>query len=361
MLSSTSNSKLVPADIDLRGLWRRALGLAALGAIAIECLLRTAGHEPSVNDDKVLWSMWRGMASASSKRNTAVIAGSSRALLDIDLTAFEKAAPGWRCIQLAVDGTWPLTTVEELATCDDFRGLVLVDLDGVGLLEEKRDSQARWPQYFSNLFGNLGWVDKCVNHCVVVFLQSTMCLWTRGVGDLVRQHFRLRPSYLQTGIDRQRLAYYRVKMTERELARHRAWRLERRRDEYTEKCRAWAEVEGGVARLATAVRRIQSRGGSVVLVRLPTSDEHLQMDNTEFPRALFWDRLAQTVGCPTVHFQDYRQLASFECPDTSHLDAKDTTAFTERLVQLAPIANALRRSVTTARDHSRPETFAGSH
>ena len=81
--------------------------------------------------------------------------------------------------------------------------------------------------------------------------------------------------------------------------------------------------------MASAIER---RGGKVVFVRMPTSDEHWALDESKYPKALYWDRFAAVAEATAIHFLDVPGLAGFECPDTSHLDTRDSVAFTGRLV-----------------------------
>ena len=50
------------------------------------------------------------------------------------------------------------------------------------------------------------------------------------------------------------------------------------------------------------------------------------------PKSQYWDRIADLTGALTIHFQDYRSLSHFECPDLTHLDATDAQDFTKSLV-----------------------------
>ena len=79
--------------------------------------------------------------------------------------------------------------------------------------------------------------------------------------------------------------------------------------------------------------RIRARGGRVILVRFPTSGAlWTSVDERFYPRAEYWDVFAARTGMHMLHFQDVPGLAGFDCPDGSHIDAKDRTAFTEALL-----------------------------
>ncbi|WP_417851434.1 hypothetical protein [Thalassoglobus sp.] len=80
------------------------------------------------------------------------------------------------------------------------------------------------------------------------------------------------------------------------------------------------------------VQQIASRGGRVVFVRFPTSGEHWVLDNSQYPKSEYWDRMAAFTSAETIHFTDVPALTQFELPDTSHLDYRDAPAFTNRLL-----------------------------
>ena len=64
----------------------------------------------------------------------------------------------------------------------------------------------------------------------------------------------------------------------------------------------------------------------------PISDKLKALEDEQTPRARTWDPLVQQSGVPGIHFEDYPELASFQCPEWSHLSAGDSVEFTKRLV-----------------------------
>jgi len=52
------------------------------------------------------------------------------------------------------------------------------------------------------------------------------------------------------------------------------------------------------------------------------------------PRPYIWDMILRVTGAPGIHFEDYPQLSGFDCPEWSHLNKKDATEFTRRLIPL---------------------------
>jgi hypothetical protein len=91
-------------------------------------------------------------------------------------------------------------------------------------------------------------------------------------------------------------------------------------------------VEARFRDTAAAVQRIRARGGNVVFVRLPVSGDLKKLEDRATPRAGPWSRLLRETGAPGIYFEDYPELASFVCPEWSHLSAPDSVEFTHRLV-----------------------------
>jgi hypothetical protein len=80
-----------------------------------------------------------------------------------------------------------------------------------------------------------------------------------------------------------------------------------------------------------AVAAIRARGGNVVFVRHPSSGQVREIEDRITPRAAFWDRLLTETGAPGIYFEDHTSLRDFDCPEWSHLSAKDAVEYTQRL------------------------------
>ena len=82
------------------------------------------------------------------------------------------------------------------------------------------------------------------------------------------------------------------------------------------------------------IRAIQARGGQVVLFREPSGGEHLALDESNFPRADYWDAYARISPAVMIDFRDEPGFAAIPLPDTSHIDGPDVPRFTELLVAI---------------------------
>jgi len=67
---------------------------------------------------------------------------------------------------------------------------------------------------------------------------------------------------------------------------------------------------------------------------MPSSDEMWRYEQAQFPKEQFWDQIFKWSGVPTIHFKDDKNLSSFDCPDTSHLDAEDAVIFTRYMINI---------------------------
>jgi hypothetical protein len=84
--------------------------------------------------------------------------------------------------------------------------------------------------------------------------------------------------------------------------------------------------------VAAAVRKLQARGGKIVFVRFPFSGGLKKLEDRETPRIGIWDRVLKDTGAPGIHYEDFRDLADFNCPEWSHLSAGDSVEFSKRLI-----------------------------
>ena len=93
-------------------------------------------------------------------------------------------------------------------------------------------------------------------------------------------------------------------------------------------------------RVARLVKKIEKRGGHVIFVSLPTDGLVRAIDEKRYPRELFWDRFAKSVEVKAINSADYPTLIAFRCPDGSHMDLRERTAFTLALTKVLEIPAA---------------------
>jgi hypothetical protein len=93
-----------------------------------------------------------------------------------------------------------------------------------------------------------------------------------------------------------------------------------------------AAIEKRFGDTIAAVEKLRARGGKVVFVRLPVSGGLKALEDRTTPRNQTWDPLLQGTGAPGIYFEDFPELAGFNCPEWSHLSAGDSVEFSKRLV-----------------------------
>jgi len=81
------------------------------------------------------------------------------------------------------------------------------------------------------------------------------------------------------------------------------------------------------------VKAIENRGGRVLFVKMPSSGLIENYEQKKYPRELFWDPMISIAGVNGIRAADEPTLRTFNCPDGSHLDMRDRTEFTKRLVK----------------------------
>ena len=105
------------------------------------------------------------------------------------------------------------------------------------------------------------------------------------------------------------------------------------------------KIEARFVDTAAAVEKIRARGGKIVFVRFPMTGKLKEHEDATQPRSRAWTRLLNDTKAPGIDFEDFPELASFDCPEWSHLSAADSVEFTRRLVPYlrAALGNSRRR------------------
>ena len=93
-------------------------------------------------------------------------------------------------------------------------------------------------------------------------------------------------------------------------------------------------VESYLERTKIAVEKIVARGGNVVFIRMPSTGTLREMENKFSPRPVFWDAIISRTGAVGIHFEDYPELAKFDCPEWSHLTSSDSEMFSKLLMPI---------------------------
>lgn len=349
MPSSISNfdfERPVPV-LPWRGIVLSVVLLVLTASIAWEVRVRAWGYGPTLNDTNDLWAQRRRAVQPDS----IVILGDSRPLFDMDLDVLEQGL-GKRPVQLAMAGTCAYPVLADLAADERFHGTVICSVvplmffaPGGPLVENSEMALKRYHK--DTLAQRSGQVlGQLLEEHIAFFKTDELDL-----GALLAklpipnrkdaQLGPLLPPYFASQ-DRER----RARMID---ACAQPGALQTRvRDgwlplftpppppSYVPKEAFLAgmgkAIEARFGDAAAAVKKIRERGGKVVFVRFPVTGELKKHEDRMTPRVGPWNRLLKESGAPGIYFEDYPELASFNCPEWSHLSAPDSVEFTKRLV-----------------------------
>ncbi len=347
MPSSISSFERAIPGLPWRQLTLAAALLTLAATVAWEIRCRAWGYAPTLNDTPDLWAQRREAV----RPDSVVIIGDSRPLFDLDLDELEKGL-GHRPVQLALAGSCAYPILADLAADESFHGTVICGLvpgmwlaPGGFLLETSETALKRrrtWTlaQRASHELGML--TEEHIAFLKQEDLTLAMLLLRLPIpnrpGALVPPPF---PPYFQT-MNRER----RTRMTE---SCAQPGPLQDRvkygwpalftppppptyvpKDAFLKG--VGEAIEARFKDTAAAVQKLRARGGKVVFVRFPFTGELKKMEDAGAPRAGPWTRMLKDTGAPGIYFEDYPELAGFNCPEWSHLSAPDSVEFTKRLV-----------------------------
>jgi hypothetical protein len=313
--------------------WALAICLFAAALGAFEYHFRQLGFRPELADDVGLWCRARGQLRPNDPAAVALL-GSSR--MQLGMSAEVLADGGSRYpVQLAVTGSLCLPVLEHLSGDPSFVGTVICEVfPGLLAGHTKMPFPSRQAEYvkhyethsaYEYLETNLRMMVQanCVSRLPELGLWPIGEAIASGQWPAARQATELRSDrcILQ---DAARLSP--------EALEHGAPAPAPR--EHVVNHVDTRELDGTIDRVERMVQRIQSRGGKVVFLRMPSSGRTYAFEEEAFPRASEWDILAARTSARCVHFQDDRNLSNYRCPDGSHLAGRDTAEFTRRVADI---------------------------
>lgn len=334
-------------DARLKHFFKAAITAGLLMALFIgglEYYWRSKGYPLSFNDDKALWTLVRKELKSYTGPATVFI-GSSRIKFDIDIPTWEKLT-GERSFQLAIVGTSPRLVLLDLARDENFKGKLIVDVMdplnfGADTMRSELFAREALEYYHHETPA------QAVSAALNFRLESRLlCLEEGkfGLNSLVKELSQEnRAGVLAPTIPwRKELTYVtnrrQSKLTPFFLGNPQAQKA------HIEHWKKRAGFNSPVAfkpgaldsiclQYKTAIDRIRARGGTVVFLREPSNDVHLERELKFFPRKVYWDHLLSYTNTPGFHFSDYPATAGMICPEGSHLAPEDAVKYTSWLVQ----------------------------
>lgn len=300
--------------------------------LVAELIVRSVGMLPSVADSKLLWSMHRHKARGS---KVVAIIGSSRSQLGIDPEHVGLVFPGYRVVHLAIDGTPPFAVLKDLAEDENFDGIIVCDAFENFVLPDVRGIASPWVRHYHDIFSLMGTWQKRFDTWCQVRLQTHFAVLSpaMGLASLLERGPYL--SYIHMKPSRYRAAEYLTRMSAEQLTSHRNKRVVDL-ENHLAKSKAVLVKEYRQmlhTHLLPLYDKLRARNANLVIVRMPTTGKSWSAMDAFFPKSKYWDSITDETGIPTIHFQDYSVLSKYDCPDTSHLDAKDAPEFTVSLMR----------------------------
>lgn len=323
---STSASDRVPRAHPRAFVLVLAVVVVALGGY--ELALRSLGMTPHVHDDLGLWSLARERAE-SPDPSLVVFVGASRIQWDVDLDTWAQRT-GQTPVQLAMAFTSALPVLEDLAEDPEFAGTVVYSVTPSVEFEAGPPTGERGARHYIEHTRHENFGHRIENRLrkraqAPFAFRSAHIYVADDIPSLIEKG-TWRPNEMTTTLDRNTVADY--TMIDRGQRERDVLETLRQRS----KPASAAELDTRIRRLAELAAELRQKGGDVVFFRPPSSRSIRAFEASRYPRTAYWDRLAAGVGAKAVHFEDAPKLRAFECADGSHLDVRDTVAFTEALI-----------------------------
>jgi hypothetical protein len=325
--SSTSSSE-PPRAARRDGLaWLLALALAAGVVLAMHLHWQQQGYRAAIVDSKGLWALHRERATGG-EDTALVLLGASRIQAAIDMDLLRELAPGHRPLMLAVNGTYPLAVLRDLAHDDDFRGVVVCDIESNAFLPQFLPLQQQYVDYFHETWTPSWKFHRRVldhwQHATVLGDPRYSAVATLRHALLGTQPFR---DYARMRADRSTDIDFAAADPEA-VRRHFAETLAGNIDLWREirpTPEAWVEALQPVFEWAAM---IEARGGRVLFYQSPLHGSHVALWDAVYPPADYWQRFVELSPFPVLDGRAHPVLDAFALPDESHLDYRDKPAFT---------------------------------
>ena len=312
-----------------------SLVLAILLVGALEFHIRSEGGIPSLDHSSERWARVRGEIEADVNPNSVALLGASRMQSNISLETLSEALGDVQIHQLALSGAAPYSAFEDLAQNSQFKGLVVLSITPPLMMPGPAlEEQAPSVEYYNQHWNKARYIDTWLGDQV----SSRLALGDRyySATRLLRNLFKHGqvagpPDYVTTDINREmaiRFENVDVPALRKSRIDSMVYLMETQSHYDPAEWRKFIAEDFG-----RLVSNIEDRGGRVVVVYMPVSEDMLALETDILPREIYWDSIAELTEADTIHFLDDPVMSGFDLPDASHLDYSDKVVFTQILAE----------------------------
>jgi len=299
---------------------------------------RAFGSEPTTENSNGLWARERRRLDEGEGGRT-VIAGDSRMLFDVDLDTWQRLS-GERPIQLAIEGTSVLFTLEDLADDPQFHGRIVAGLApqvffyGFGFRADvvryfhKETPAQRVGQWLA-----MNTIDRLFGFYDTDFALGTVLerqdWWPARTGVPTYKDVR---KLSVSAPDRNTEMWRKVVVDEayRTLAQS-IWAQRFGPLDAEGKAHLEQSTAKQLDRAVAVVAKLRARGIPVLFVRPPSAGGYAEHERRDFPRESTWDVLLAKTAAPGIHYEDYPDMQGYAIPEWSHLAPFEKPRFTTAL------------------------------
>jgi len=300
---------------------------------------RDNGAIPSYKNSEGLWAIQRRRINNGDGDKT-VLSGSSRIFFDTQLDVWEEES-GERPIQLALEGTSPVTLMEDLADDADFTGSLLVgvapemmftgfEFRGTAFERHRDETPTQWMgQRISML------VEPYVafyHFDYALFAVIKRQAWPERDDVFVEMDVRRLAMYTS---DRNARLFHKVETDEdyAEIVKE-GWAQFHEPIEDLDKDELEEILEGRreqIERAVAATGKLRERGVEVIFIRNPAEGFYAMSEPMYFPREETWDVLIEKTGALGIHWMDHEELQGYRLPEWSHMSGSEADRYTKAL------------------------------
>ena len=310
--------------------------------VAWEMYVRSQDVTPSYRNSNGLWAEQRRKINKGAGDGW-VFTGSSRVLFNLQLDAWQ-ALDNRRPLQLALEGTSPVSVLEGLAEDADFTGSVIVGVaPGLffsgfeyrkgALKQHKNETPSQWLGQRISMWFEPYFAFYTYDYALSTILHRQDLPLREGVGH--RLDVR---KLANMGRDRNYRLWDKVYLDEEynALAKQ-IWAQNWKPFAEQPEARQEGILKGRAKQLDRAIKAakaIKDKGANVVFVQMPYEGHYAVSEPDIAPRDLTWDILINESGALGLHFLDHKQMQVYELPEWSHMTGEEADRFTQNFYHL---------------------------